>query len=274
MQGKTVLVTGAAQGVGRQIALDLAKAGAAALILCDRQQERGEAVAAEIRALGTEGGFILADLAEEGAPSRVVAAAIGRFGRIDSLVNAAAVTDRAGVADVSPAAWDKIFAVNARAPAFLMQAVIQHLKQRQAPGSILNILSVNASGGTPELAIYAASKAALSLLTRNAAHAHRFDRIRINGINPGWVDTPAERQMQSVTLGWAKAGSPRPAPACRSGGFCCLRMSRGLPSSARRCVFPDDRLAGRSGAIRPQRPGLTPGGGARRHESANFRDQG
>jgi NAD(P)-dependent dehydrogenase (short-subunit alcohol dehydrogenase family) len=215
MQGKTVLVTGAAQGVGRQIALDLGKAGAAALILCDRQQERGEAVAAEIRALGTEGGFILADLAEEGAPSRVVAAAIGRFGRIDSLVNAAAVTDRAGVADVSPAAWDKIFAVNARAPAFLMQAVIQHLKQRQAPGSILNILSVNASGGTPELAIYAASKAALSLLTRNAAHAHRFDRIRINGINPGWVDTPAERQMQSVTLGmgegWlAEAGARLP----------------------------------------------------------------
>jgi NAD(P)-dependent dehydrogenase (short-subunit alcohol dehydrogenase family) len=215
MQGKTVLVTGAAQGVGRQIALDLAKAGAAALILCDRQQERGEAVAAEIRALGTESDFILADLADadEDAPARVVSAAIGRLGRIDGLVNAAAVTDRAGVADVSPAAWDKIFAVNARAPAFLMQAVIRHLKERQAPGSILNILSVNASGGTPELAIYAASKAALSLLTRNAAHAHRFDRIRINGINPGWVDTPAERQMQSVTLGlgegWLAKASAR-----------------------------------------------------------------
>jgi NAD(P)-dependent dehydrogenase (short-subunit alcohol dehydrogenase family) len=231
MQGKTVLVTGAAQGVGRQIALDLGKAGAAALILCDRQQERGEAVAAEIRALGTEGGFILADLAEEGAPSRVVAAAIGRFGRIDSLVNAAAVTDRAGVADVSPAAWDKIFAVNARAPAFLMQAVIQHLKQRQAPGSILNILSVNASGGTPELAIYAASKAALSLLTRNAAHAHRFDRIRITAsTRAGSIPRPSDR-CRASPWGWAKAGSPRPAPACRSGGFCCLRMSRGLPSS-------------------------------------------
>jgi NAD(P)-dependent dehydrogenase (short-subunit alcohol dehydrogenase family) len=83
----------------------------------------------------------------------------------------------------------------------MRKAVIRHLKERQAPGSILNILSVNAAGGTPDLAIYAASKAALSLLTRNAAHAHRFDRIRINGINPGWVDTPGERQMQSVTLG-------------------------------------------------------------------------
>jgi NAD(P)-dependent dehydrogenase (short-subunit alcohol dehydrogenase family) len=195
------LVTGAAQGVGRQIALDLAEAGASPLILSDRQPERGEAVLAEIRALGAEGGFILADLAEAEAPARIMAEAIRRFGRIDSLVNAAAVTDRTGVADVSPAAWDRIFAINARAPTFLMQAVIRHLKERQAPGTILNILSVNASGGTPDLAIYAASKAALSLLTRNAAHAHRFDRIRINGINPGWVDTPAEREMQSVTLG-------------------------------------------------------------------------
>jgi NAD(P)-dependent dehydrogenase (short-subunit alcohol dehydrogenase family) len=205
MQGRAVLVTGAAQGVGRQIALDLAQAGAAPLILCDRQQARGEAVVAEIRALGTDSGFILADLAEADAPARVVAEAIGRFGRIDSLVNAAAVTDRAAVADVSPAVWDRVFAINARAPTFLMQAVIRHLKERQAPGTILNILSVNASGGTPDLAIYAASKAALSLLTRNAAHAHRFDRIRINGINPGWVDTPAERQMQSVTLGLGEA---------------------------------------------------------------------
>ena len=86
---------------------------------------------------------------------------------------------------MSAAAWDRIFAINARAPTFLMQAVIRHLRARQAPGTIVNILSVNASGGTPALAIYAASKAALSLLTRNAAHAHRFDRIRINGINPG-----------------------------------------------------------------------------------------
>lgn len=213
MHGNAVLVTGAAQGVGRQIALDLARAGAATLILCDRQRERGEAVLAEVRALGADGGFILADLAEEDEPARVIDAALARFRRIDSLVNVAAVTDRAGVADVSPPVWDKIFAVNARAPTFLMQAVIRHLKERQAPGTILNILSVNAAGGTPDLAIYAASKAALSLLTRNAAHAHRFDRIRINGINPGWVDTPGERQMQSVTLGlgegWLAEASAR-----------------------------------------------------------------
>jgi NAD(P)-dependent dehydrogenase (short-subunit alcohol dehydrogenase family) len=201
MQGKTVLVTGAAQGVGRAIALDIARAGAEALILCDRQQDRGEAVAAEIRALGAHAAFILADLAEPDAPARIVAGAAAQFGRIDSLVNAAGVTDRATVAEATPALWDRVFAINARAPMFLMQQVIHHLRERQAPGTILNILSMNAYGGTPELAIYAASKAALALLTRSAAHAHRFDHIRINGINLGWVDTPAERQMQAVTLG-------------------------------------------------------------------------
>jgi NAD(P)-dependent dehydrogenase (short-subunit alcohol dehydrogenase family) len=201
MQGKTILVTGGAQGVGRAIALDLARAGAAALILCDRQEDRGEAVAQDVRALGAESEFIRADLAQEDAPDHVLGRALARFGRIDSLVNAAGVTDRATVAEATPALWDRVFAINARAPMFLMQKVIHHLRARQAPGTILNILSMNAYGGTPELAIYAASKAALALLTRNAAHAHRFDRIRINGINLGWVDTPGEREMQGVTLG-------------------------------------------------------------------------
>jgi NAD(P)-dependent dehydrogenase (short-subunit alcohol dehydrogenase family) len=216
MQGKTVLVTGAAQGVGRAIALDIARAGAEALILCDRQQDKGEAVAAEIRALGAEAAFILADLAEADAPTRILAEAIARFGRIDSLVNAAGVTDRATVAAATPALWERVFAINARAPMFLMQGVIHHLRTRQAPGTIVNILSMNAYGGTPELAIYSASKAALGLLTRSAAHAHRFDRIRVNGINLGWVDTPAERAMQAVTLGlgedWlAEANAKQPA---------------------------------------------------------------
>jgi NAD(P)-dependent dehydrogenase (short-subunit alcohol dehydrogenase family) len=82
-----------------------------------------------------------------------------------------------------------------------MQGVINHLRERRAPGAIVNVLSINAHGGTPALAVYASTKAALALITKNAAYAHRFDRIRINGINVGWTDTPAERRMQAVTLG-------------------------------------------------------------------------
>jgi len=95
--------------------------------------------------------------------------------------------------------WERLYAVNARAPFFLMQRLVDHLRGRGARGSIVNILS--AHGGAPELAVYASTKAALAGLTKNAAHAHRFDRIRVNGINVGWVDTPAERHMQAVTLG-------------------------------------------------------------------------
>lgn len=110
-----------------------------------------------------------------------------------------------------------LFAVNSRAPFFLMQAVINHLRGRKAPGAIVNILSINLHGGTPELAVYAATKAALGILTKNAAYAHRFDRIRINGINVGWTDTPAERQMQAVTLGHGEGWLDRANAAQPSG---------------------------------------------------------
>ena len=83
-----------------------------------------------------------------------------------------------------------------------MQHFVQHLQAPKPPGSAVTILSMNAvHGGATSLSVYSASKAALALLTRNSAQAHRFDRIRINGINVGWTDTPAERQMQAVTLG-------------------------------------------------------------------------
>ena len=75
------------------------------------------------------------------------------------------------------------------------------MRERGQGGAIVNILSINAHCGAPELAVYSASKGALAMLTRNAANAHRFDRIRVNGINVGWADTPAERIMQAETLG-------------------------------------------------------------------------
>ncbi len=153
------------------------------------------------------------NLADPAAPERLAAAAIAAFGRIDLLVNAAGMTDRGSVAESDAAFFDRMFAVNTRAPMLLMQAVIRHLRGRGASGSIVNILSINVHGGTPELAVYSASKAATALLTRNTAFAHRNDRIRVNGINLGWADTPAERVMQAETLGlgagWLAAAEAR-----------------------------------------------------------------
>ncbi|TSE14162.1 SDR family oxidoreductase [Mesorhizobium intechi] len=201
LQGKVVLVTGATQGIGRAIAEMLARAGAGGLLITGRDGKRGDAVAAELAAIGTPSIFVAADLGDAQAPALLARACIERFGRIDGLVNAAGLTDRASFLDAGLDDWTSLFAVNARAPFFLMQAAIADMRKRGEPGAIVNILSINAHCGSPELAVYSATKGALATLTKNAANAHRFDRIRVNGINVGWTDTPAERVMQAETLG-------------------------------------------------------------------------
>lgn len=207
--GKVFLVTGSSQGVGRAVALEAARLGAGGVLVTGREAEAAASVAAEIEALGAAAAVHVADLADPAAPAALVAACVARFGRVDALVNVAALTDRASFVDGTLEMWETLFAVNARAPFFLMQAAIADMRRRGAPGAIVNILSINTHCGAPELAIYSAAKGALATLTKNAANAHRFDRIRVNGINLGWADTPGERQMQGVTLkkgdGWLAA---------------------------------------------------------------------
>ncbi|WP_457939925.1 SDR family oxidoreductase [Mesorhizobium sp. 10J20-29] len=201
LDGKVVLVTGSTQGIGRAIAVTLARSGAGGLLITGRDEVRGQAVAEELSHVGAPSIFVAADLSDAGAPGRLVRACLDRFGRIDGLVNAAGLTDRVSLLEADLDDWDKLFTVNARAPFFLMQAAITAMRQRGEGGAIVNIQSINAHCGTPELAVYSASKGALATLTRSAANAHRFDRIRVNGINVGWTDTPAERIMQGDTLG-------------------------------------------------------------------------
>lgn len=199
LEGRIAIVTGAAQGIGRAIALRVAAAGAAAVLLTDRRDCAG--VRDELLGLGVGCDAVQADLADEAAPAAIVEACVSRFGRVDRLVNAAGLTDRAAVIGADPETYDRLFSVNTKAPLFLMQQCIRRMREQGGGGAIVNILTMNIHGGTPDLAVYSASKAALALLTRNAAHAHRFDRIRINGIAVGWVDTPGERHMQLDVLG-------------------------------------------------------------------------
>ena len=211
LDGKVALVTGATQGVGAAIADLAARSGVAGLLLTGRDPVRGAAVAERIRALGPETHFVPADLVAPDAPGRIVTECLDRYGRIDLLVNAAGLTDRASFLDADLDVWTKLFDVNARAPFFLMQAAIRAMRERGQSGTIVNILSMNAHCGTPALAVYSATKGALATLTRNAAHAHRADRIRVNGINMGWVPTDGEMKMQAETLGqgagWLEAAN-------------------------------------------------------------------
>ena len=206
---KVVVVTGAGQGIGAAIAAQAAGSGAAGLLLTDRDGAALESVAAGIEACPVE--TCVADLEKIDAPRAVIDAALARFGRIDGLVNAAGLTSRASLVDGSAALWERLFAVNARAAFFLMQGAVRDMTARGAPGAIVNILSMNAHCGGPDLAIYSATKGALLTLTKNAANAHLADRIRVNGINLGWVETPSEHRMQAEILGlgegWAEAAA-------------------------------------------------------------------
>jgi NAD(P)-dependent dehydrogenase (short-subunit alcohol dehydrogenase family) len=197
---QTVIVTGAASGIGAAIARLLAVEGVGGLVLTDRDAAGLARIGSEL-APTTPVETVTADLADTAAPTVIAAAAAKRFGHIDGLVNAAGLTTRASFTTGTPAIWDQLFAVNARAGFFLMQAAIADMLARNAPGAIVNILSMNAYCGIPELAIYAATKGAMATLTKNAAHAHMADRIRVNGINLGWVATEGERRMQADELG-------------------------------------------------------------------------
>jgi NAD(P)-dependent dehydrogenase (short-subunit alcohol dehydrogenase family) len=197
LTGRRLLVTGATQGLGETIARAALACDAAAVILSGRNAARGQALAAE---LGPRAAFLAADLAAPGEAERLIAAALA-LGALDGLVNAAGLTSRGSFLDATPALWDELFAVNARAPFFLMQGLIRHLRARGAPGGIVNIQSINAHCGAPDLAVYSASKGALATLTRNAAHAQLAARIRVNGINMGWTVTPGEETMQAEILG-------------------------------------------------------------------------
>jgi NAD(P)-dependent dehydrogenase (short-subunit alcohol dehydrogenase family) len=193
LEKQAVIVTGAASGIGAAIARMLAAEGVGGLVLTDRD-EAGLARMAETLAAVT----VVADLADPAAPAAIAGAAVARFGRIDGLVNAAGLTTRGSLETGTVAVWDQLFAVNARAGFLMMQGAIAEMKRRAAPGAIVNILSMNAHCGQPDLAIYAASKGAMVTLTKNAAHAHMADRIRVNGINLGWVATETERRVQAA----------------------------------------------------------------------------
>lgn len=196
LAGGVFVVTGSTQGIGEAIARRLVERGAAGLLVTGRDRARGEAVAADLRALGAEAVFHAADLAEVDACRSIITAADTAFGRLDGLVNAAGVTDRGNIDDTTPALWDRIFAINTRAPFFLIQEAVRIMRRQGTPGRIVNIVTMSSHGGQPKLVPYSASKAALAALTRNLAHGLRRDRIRVNAINIGWADTPNEDAVQ------------------------------------------------------------------------------
>ena len=210
-----MLVTGGTQGLGAAVARQAARDGAAGVAVVGRDTARGQAVAVELTGLGTRGLFVRADLSRADDCTALVDTVLQRFGAVHGLVNAAATTARGTLDETTAEAFDEIFAVNVRAPMLVMQRVVRDMRRRGEGGSIVNVLSMSGHGGQPHVMAYSASKGALATLTRNVAHAHRFDRIRVNGIMLGWTDTPAEdvvqREVDGQPVDWlqrAEAAAP------------------------------------------------------------------
>jgi NAD(P)-dependent dehydrogenase (short-subunit alcohol dehydrogenase family) len=196
LAGKYAVVTGGSQGLGAATARLFAARGAAGVVLSGRDEQRGQAMVAELEAAGCHARFVAGDLQELANCRRVIAVAEETFGTLHVLVNAAAVTDRGSIWDTSPELYDRIMQVNARAPFFLIQDAVKLMQRGNIAGSIVNISSVVTRCGPPFLMSYAISKCALDALTTNVAYAVMHSRIRVNAIHVGSMDTPAEDTIQ------------------------------------------------------------------------------
>jgi NAD(P)-dependent dehydrogenase (short-subunit alcohol dehydrogenase family) len=197
LTGKIAVITGGTQGLGAAIARLFADRGASGIVTCGRSVEKGQAKAREIQeATGAKVVFVAADLAKVEDCRAVIARADAEFGRVDMLVNAAGITDRGTILDTSPELFDRIFNINVRGPFFLMQETIKIMRRENIAGSIVNVGSMSAKAGQPFIAAYCSSKGALATLTENTAYAVLRNRIRVNGLNIGWMATEGEDRIQ------------------------------------------------------------------------------
>ncbi len=212
---KIAVITGGTQGLGAAVARLFARAGAAGIAIVGRGKRKGLRLAAAITSeTGVPVEMIAADLGNIEAARGVIPAADTKFGRVDILVNAAGLTDRGNLLNTTPELFDAMFAVNIRAPFFLMQDAVKVMEREGTEGRIVNIGSTSSRAGQPFITPYCASKAALSTLTRSAGYALMRNRVRVNQLDIGWMASDHERALQLEESGdpdWeAKAGAGLP----------------------------------------------------------------
>ena len=188
LQGSTIVVTGDGSGIGAATARLLGAAGAS-VVLVARREALLRQCADAIEQAGGHAAPLVADLADPASPARVISAAIEAFGRVDGLVNNAAVCRHFPVSEWDMAGFDEHLATNVRAPYFLIQAALPSL--RESP--VRSVVNISSSSGTLRLSgqsVYGMTKSALDYLTQSLAGELAPARIRVNSIAPGPIDTP------------------------------------------------------------------------------------
>jgi NAD(P)-dependent dehydrogenase (short-subunit alcohol dehydrogenase family) len=200
LKNKTIIVTGGTSGIGAAIARAVVREGGTVLVHGINQGE-GEAL---VKALGASAHLCIADLRQESAPQTIVKACLDHFGKIDGIVNNAAVIKNANISQLTFAEYQEIMQVNLTSSLFLFKSAFEELKK--SAGSVLNIGSINAYAGESSLLAYSISKGGMQVMTRNLANANGVHGIRVNQINPGWVLT--EREEKHKIAGGMEPGWP------------------------------------------------------------------
>jgi glucose 1-dehydrogenase len=216
LQGKKALVTGAARGIGRGCAIELARAGADVAINDLHRSEQAETAAAEIRALGRKASIVEGDVFVRSSCEEVVARALQELGRIDILVSNPARNVRALFLDLDPTAFERVIQGTLIGGFHMSQLVARHMVERSGSGKIVFISSVHTWISFSRSVAYNAAKAGLNHLAFTMANELAPHRINVNVIEPGWIDTPGEHESfgdaalaaAGPALPWGRLGTP------------------------------------------------------------------
>jgi NAD(P)-dependent dehydrogenase (short-subunit alcohol dehydrogenase family) len=209
-EGKTVVVTGASSGMGRQIAYDFAKEGATVVAVARRKQRLEE-----LKAKAEEDGLVGAvvphagDISSEEVNEGMIERAVELGGKLDVLVNDAGVMDGCeAIGDISDERWDKVFDVNVKGPMYAMRKAVQQMLTQDAGGNIVNVASIGGTNGARAGAAYTASKHAIIGMTKNTGYMYANAHIRCNAVCPGGVETEIVSSM-TADAGISKFGMER-----------------------------------------------------------------
>ncbi|MCC8119540.1 MAG: 3-oxoacyl-[acyl-carrier-protein] reductase [Bacteroidales bacterium] len=204
LEGKTALITGAARGIGKALALKFASEGANIAFTDLAIDENGKATEAEIAALGVKAKGYASNAANFDETQKVVDEIVKEFGRVDILVNNAGITRDRLMAQMTEADWDMVIMVNLKS-AFNFSKAVLPVMTRQRGGSIINMSSVVGVHGNMGQANYAASKAGLIALAKSIAQEVGRRNIRANAIAPGFIETAMTAALpEEVRAEWAK----------------------------------------------------------------------
>ena len=227
LSGKKALVTGAARGIGRGCAVELARAGADVAVNDRDRSPELEAVAAEVRAFGRHAVVVEGDVFDRASCESVVSRAVAGLGRLDVFVSNPAFSRRGDFLDYDPAVFERVVKGTLFGGFHMCQLVARHMVSRGGPGKIVFVSSVHAKIPFARSVAYNAAKIGLTHMAKTIAVELLAHRINVNVIEPGWIDTPGEHatfgsdllEAAAPTLPWGRLGTPEDIG--RAAAFLC-----------------------------------------------------